>query len=65
MEVGIKLSVSLDQGLARVDKISWDACNESGDLKDQEETYTKGSMAIILSWCRQIKYIQRGKTGDG
>jgi len=41
VEFGSKLSVSLDQGLARVDKISWDAYNESGDLKDQVETYKR------------------------
>ena len=41
VEFGSKLSVSLDQGLARVDKISWDTCNESGDLKDQVETYKR------------------------
>jgi len=41
VEFGSKLSVSLDQGLARLDKISWDAYNESGDLKDQVETYRR------------------------
>ena len=39
VEFGSKLSVSLDQGLTRIDKISWDAYNESGDLKDQVEKY--------------------------
>ena len=39
-EFGAKLSVSLTgSGLARVDRISWDAFNESGDFKSQVEAY--------------------------
>lgn len=39
-EFGAKLSVSLTgSGLARVDRIRWDAFNESGDLKSQVEAY--------------------------
>ena len=38
-EFGAKLGVSLDNGFARLDNISWDAYNESGDLKSQVEGY--------------------------
>jgi len=38
-EFGAKLSVSLVEGFAFVDRISWDNYNESGDLKNQVETY--------------------------
>ena len=38
-EFGAKLGVSLDHGFARLDKISWNAYNESGDLKEQVESY--------------------------
>ncbi len=38
-EFGSKLGVSLDQGYARIDTLSWDAYNEGRDLKDQVETY--------------------------
>ena len=38
-EFGAKLGVSLDHGFARLDKINWDAYNESGDLKEQVESY--------------------------
>jgi len=40
VEFGAKLSVSLDgKGLARVDRLSYDAFNEGGDLKRQVEQY--------------------------
>jgi len=38
-EFGAKLSVSLVDGFAFVDRTSWDNFNESGDLKDQVEAY--------------------------
>ena len=39
-EFGAKLSVSLTKsGIATVDRIGWDAFNESGDLKNQVEKY--------------------------
>jgi transposase, IS5 family len=39
-EFGAKLSVSLTgDGIARVDRVSWDACNEGQDLIDQVEGY--------------------------
>jgi hypothetical protein len=38
-EFGAKISVSLTRGFSFVDRISWDAYNESCDLKDQAEKY--------------------------
>lgn len=38
-EFGSKLGVSLDNGFARIDTFSWDAYNESTDLKKQVEAY--------------------------
>ena len=40
-EFGAKISVSLVQGFSFVDRISWDAYNESGDLIEQIEAYRK------------------------
>ena len=40
-EFGAKISVSLVNGLSFVDRISWDAFNESQDLVDQIEAYRK------------------------
>lgn len=39
VEFGAKLSVSLVKGFAYLDRISWDAYNESGDLIGQVENY--------------------------
>jgi hypothetical protein len=39
VEFGAKLSVSMFEGIALVDHISWDAFNENQDLKDQLESY--------------------------
>ena len=39
VEFGAKISVSLVDGFGFVDKISWEAYNESGDLKRQVEKY--------------------------
>jgi len=39
IEFGAKLGVSLDNGFAQLDTISWDAYNESQDLIPQVETY--------------------------
>ena len=39
VEFGAKLSVSLVNGFAHLDRISWDAYNESGDLISQVENY--------------------------
>ena len=41
VEFGAKVSVSLVDGFGFVDKISWDAYNESGDLINQIESYRK------------------------
>lgn len=41
VEFGAKLSLSLVDGIARIDKLSWDAYNESGDLIEQVEAYKK------------------------
>jgi IS5 family transposase len=41
VEFGSKLGVSLDQGFARIDTLSWDAYNEAGDLIPQVEAYKK------------------------
>lgn len=41
IEFGSKLGVSLDQGLARIDTLSWNAYNESTDLTVQVESYKK------------------------
>ena len=42
VEFGAKVSVSLTgDGIARVDNLSWDACNEGQDLKGQVEGYRK------------------------
>lgn len=38
-EFGAKISVSLVDGVARVDHLSWDAFNESHDLQSQVERY--------------------------
>jgi len=38
-EFGAKISASLVDGFAFVDRISWDAYNEGGDLKEQIESY--------------------------
>ena len=38
-EFGSKLGVSLDHGIARVNTLSWDAYNESSDLRKQIEGY--------------------------
>jgi hypothetical protein len=40
-EFGAKISVSLTEGFANVDRISWDAFNESGDLIEQAKNYHK------------------------
>ena len=39
VEFGAKISISLVDGFSFVDVLSWDAYNESGDLKDQIESY--------------------------
>jgi hypothetical protein len=39
VEFGAKLSVSVIAGKVYLDKLSWDAYNESGDLKAQAEAY--------------------------
>ena len=40
-EFGAKLSVSLVDGLAEVDRLSWEAYNECQDLKGQIGAYRK------------------------
>jgi hypothetical protein len=40
-EFGAKISVSLVKGFSFVDRISWDAYNESGDMIGQIESYRK------------------------
>lgn len=40
-EFGAKISVGLVEGFSFVDRISWDAYNESGDLIEQIESYRK------------------------
>ena len=39
VEFGAKISISLVDGFSFVDVLSWDAYNESGDLKEQIESY--------------------------
>jgi len=39
VESGAKISVSLVDGMSFVDRISWDADNESGDLVEQIQAY--------------------------
>jgi len=39
VEFGSKMSLSLDNGYSRINRLSWDAYNESTDLKDQVEAY--------------------------
>lgn len=41
VEFGAKVSISLVDGFSYVDKISWDAYNESGDLKGQIKRYKR------------------------
>jgi IS5 family transposase len=41
VEFGAKLGVSLQDGYARINTLSWDAYNEGGDLKKQVEAYKK------------------------
>lgn len=38
-EFGAKISIGLTDGFAHVDRISWDAYNESGDLIEQAKNY--------------------------
>lgn len=40
-EFGAKISASLVEGFAFVDRISWDNYNETGDLKEQIESFRK------------------------
>lgn len=39
VEFGSKISMSLDNGFARIDRLSWNAFNECTDLKEQVEAY--------------------------
>ena len=41
VEFGAKISVSVVDGFTYIDRISWDAYNEGGDLPDQIESYKK------------------------
>jgi transposase, IS5 family len=41
VEFGSKLGVSLQNGYARINKLSWEAYNESTELKEQVEEYKK------------------------
>ena len=41
VEFGAKLSLSLVDGIARIDRLSWNAYNESEDLVSQVEAYRK------------------------
>jgi IS5 family transposase len=41
VEIGAKLGLSLSNGFSRLDTISWDAYNESFDLKKSVESYNK------------------------
>jgi len=41
VEFGAKIGVSLQKCYAKIDTLSWDAYNESTDLKKQVETYKK------------------------
>ena len=41
VEFGSKLGVSLQNGYARINTLSWDAYNESNDLKKQVEAYRR------------------------
>lgn len=41
VEFGAKLGVSLQDGYARINTLSWEAYNEGGDLKNQVEAYKK------------------------
>ena len=41
VEFGAKVSISLVNGFSYVDKISWEAYNESGDLKEQINGYKR------------------------
>jgi len=41
VEFGAKLSISLVDGVAGIDRLSWDAYNESEDLIPQVEAYRK------------------------
>lgn len=39
MEFGAKISVSLVDGIAKIDNLSWDTFNEGHDLQAQVENY--------------------------
>lgn len=39
VEFGSKINMSLDNGFARIDRLSWNAFNECTDLKEQVEAY--------------------------
>ena len=41
VEFGAKISVAMVEGYAFLEKLSWDAYNEAGDLKDHIENYHK------------------------
>ena len=67
VEFGAKLSVSVIDGKTYLDRISWDAYNEGGDLQEQAEAFKKRTGAYPesihadkayrtrenLRWCRE------------
>ena len=67
VEFGAKVALSLSDGYARIEKISWDAFNESTTLKDSAERYRERTgkypaRALVdkiyrtrenLAWCKE------------
>lgn len=64
VEFGSKLGVSLQKGYARINTLSWDAYNESSDLKKQVTDYLKVN-GFILKLLSQIPFMAHEKTDNG
>ncbi len=63
VEFGAKLSVSLVDGYSFVERIGWEAYNESGDLIPQLERY-KELLGVTRNRCMRIKSTERTRTGS-
>ena len=46
VEFGAKVAISLENGYSRIEKLSWNAYNEAGTLKETVEGYTNVAMAV-------------------
>jgi IS5 family transposase len=71
-EFGVKLSVSLVDGMAEVHRLSWEPYNECQDLKGQLERYKEWCARIrstgherICGTARSMEYDSRGRNWGG